>query len=73
MRAKHVDKLQKYSVFWTRHPRCGTEKERKLTVETQLYLCINQLHVSAVYSHYKAEYRTINKKSFFLFMALYSA
>jgi hypothetical protein len=38
------------------------EKERRITVQTQLYLCMNQLHVSAIYSQHQEEYRTINKK-----------
>ena len=43
------------------------EKEYRIAVQTQLYLCINQLHVSAIYSHHQAEYRTINN-----FLVLYS-
>jgi len=41
------------------------EKKRyKLTVQTRLYMCLNQLHVSAIYSHHQAEHRTINKKNY---------
>lgn len=41
------------------------KKERcKLTSQTQLYLCANQLHVSALYSHHKAAHRTVTKKNY---------
>jgi hypothetical protein len=39
-------------------------KERmEITVPTQFYLCANQLRVSAIYGHHKAEQRTANKKT----------
>ena len=34
-----------------------------ITVSTQLYLCANQLHVSAIYNHHPAEQRTVYKKT----------
>ena len=44
-------KIKKKNVYiW------GEKKRCKVTVETQLYLCANQLHVSAIYSHNKAEH-----------------
>ena len=33
-----------------------------ITVSTQLYLCANQLHVSAIYNHHPVEQRSIYKK-----------
>ena len=33
-----------------------------ITVSTQLYLCANQLHVSAIYNHRPVEQRTVYKK-----------
>jgi len=42
----------------------GKGKECRITVQTELYLCINQTHVSATYSNHQAEYRTINKKNY---------
>jgi hypothetical protein len=35
----------------------------QITVPTQLYLCANQLHVSAIYSNRNAEQRTVNNKN----------
>jgi len=50
-------------------------KECRITAQLQLYLCISQPRVLAIYSYHQAEYRTINKKNyniFFLFMVVYT-
>jgi hypothetical protein len=36
------------------------EKRSITTMQTQLYRCINQLHVSAVYSHHQAVPKILN-------------
>jgi hypothetical protein len=50
------------------------EKWYIITTRTQLYLCINQLHISAIYSRNQAEHRTtkktystIQKKLYYIF------
>jgi hypothetical protein len=36
------------------------KKGYQITVQTQLCLCVNRLHVSAIYSYHQAEHKTAN-------------
>jgi hypothetical protein len=40
------------------------KKRCKITLQTQLYLCEDQLRVSAINSHHQTEHRTINNKNY---------
>jgi len=40
--------------------RQGEKKIHNLTVQTPIYLCVKQLHVSAIYNHHQAEQNIIN-------------
>jgi hypothetical protein len=46
----------------------GEKKRCKITVHTQLYLCANQLHISAMYSHHRACVSTVILHLSFLLM-----
>jgi hypothetical protein len=49
--------------LWSSHLKSYKETGSTITIQTELYLCINQLHVSVIYSHHQPVHRILNKKN----------